>query len=617
MKKKFLSLLGVTCFSLILGVVGCNKNTTPTNPSSQTIATTYTVAFDVDGTRYKTIKVKDGEKITETVANPVKDGYLFTGWYEGTTLIDLAEYVVTHNVTFDAKFELDEGDVLSVDDKKQAGQTYYMVLGWWEVNDPTDPEKVTSGMTKPTVRLFYANLIKYLKLVGATDEQIANIQFRNYSTATVEEMGNKVVGDGDVDLLVGVGLNVFSGSAIEPFNTTDDSKFKTVMGALSKERYVALVKAAKEPAQAAFAWLQTDTGKASFLRELTDTEIQESLTPDPVVIDLTVRVHGDTVATTVLDDENDVITIPEITDPAGKTFLGFATTDGATVVELNVEKDATLKYKNVKSLVAENATELDLYPVFAVVDLMVYVQTGSSLSEAEARLLEARFKNTLTNKLVKFKTIEGNADTFTGKLGTDADIAIGGNNPLKNYQLYDSDDYPLSGTGSKHFKDTGRKVVLLKTVSAEHLDLAISLYNFIKADAPVYDLYSAVWTKGGDWVTATDKAAYEAGIKAKLETYMGVAADALSSTYNVTITYQDVTTEGNKVADLGAATRALRDGFGPDFIIGCGGNVDSTGGMTIAAKKNVSLSQLSKDRYVAIVRDNGLTRAVYDYFIAK
>ena len=610
MKKKLLSLLGVACFSLILGVVGCNKKTTPTNPSSQ-VATTYTVAFDVDGTRYKTLKVKDGEKITETVANPSKDGYIFTGWYEDTTLVDLAEYVVTHNVTFNAKFELDEGDVLSVDDKKQAGQTYYMVFGWWEVNDPEEPNKVTSGLTKTSVRRFYANMIKYLKAVGATDEQIGKIQFRNYSSKLVADMGTAINGDGDVDILIGVGPNITTGAGVQTYD-----KFQTPMGDGPTSRYVACTSVASDLGKSTYEWIKnTDAGKASLLRELTDTEIQESLAP--VTINLTVRVHGDTTTTTVIDDVNDVIEMPTITDPSGKVFDGFALVENATTPVLRVEKDAVLKYNDVKSFVATDATTLDLYPVFAVIDLMVYAQTGSNLTEAEAKLLEGRFNQTLTSQRIKIKTIEGDAATFTEKIGTDADVAVGGNNPLKNFQLYDNDNYPLDVAGAKHFKDTGRRIVILKTINAEHVALAVSFYNFVKAAAPVFDVYSAVWTKDGDWVTANDKANYEAGIQTKLELYMGVAAGALSTTYNVTISYQDVTTTGNKVADLGAATRALRDNVGPDLIIGCGGNVDSTGGMTVVLKKNVALNQLSKDRYVALIRDNALTRVAYDYFNEK
>ena len=180
MKKKFLPLLGTLCFSLMLGVSACQRSANPSESSGDTqpIQKTWTVAFEVEGARYKTLKVKDGEHITETVANPTKEGFLFTGWYEGTELVDLSEYVVTKNVTFVAHFEEDSGPQLNVDDVKDATKTYYLVLGWWEVNDPDDPTKVTSHMTRATTRLFYGNLIKYLRATGATDANIEAISFR-------------------------------------------------------------------------------------------------------------------------------------------------------------------------------------------------------------------------------------------------------------------------------------------------------------------------------------------------------------------------------------------------------------------------------------------------------
>ena len=214
MKKKLLCLLGLAALTLGLGACG-NKNVpdsdegnTPVTP----VKTKYTVAFEVDGQRVKTLKIEDGARITETIANPVKDGYVFVGWYEGTTLIDLSTYVVTKNVTFTAKFEVDQAPQLSVEDVKEAGKTYYLVMGWWECtdNNADGTPKLTSNLTPATVRVFYKNLISYLKIMGATDENIANIQFRNYSSTTVALMGQAVNADADVDIMIGVGNNINS-----------------------------------------------------------------------------------------------------------------------------------------------------------------------------------------------------------------------------------------------------------------------------------------------------------------------------------------------------------------------------------------------------------------------
>ena len=635
MKKKFLPFLGIACFALMIGVSGCQRNTNPSNSGGDTqpIQKTWTVAFEVEGTRYKTLKVKDGEHITDEVANPTKEGFRFTGWYEGTELVDLAEYVVTKNVTFTAHFEEDSGPQLSVDDVKEEGKTYYLVLGWWETtgtNEDGTP-KQTSHMTRATTRLFYGNLIKYLKLKTenpATDADIANIQFRNYATESVAEMGAAVTADGDVSLLVGVGNNVNSTAGLTLYNSTNDSKFQTPMGEGPTARHVALLNTTNELGITVYDWLKnTDAGKASFVKELTDAEIEASLAPEE--INLAVTVHGDTNVTTTLTDKTTAIQMPEITVAADKQFKGFATTADAEEAQLDVAKDAVLKYDDVKSLVAEGAHTLDLYPVIkdapvVAADLVVYVQiNGTNLTLPEGKLLEARFKEANPDKNIQFKFEEGDAAGFTEKLGDDADVVIGGNNPLKNYTLYDGENYPLANAGAKHFASTNRKVIIRNTVATAHVALAQSLYNFVKADAVEFEVHAAFWPKNGDWVKEAEETAMIAGMTAQLNTYLGITGeDTLLSKYNVKFTTVDVA--GTAVASLGADTRALREGKGTDLIIGCGGNVDATSGttagMTIVEKKSISNDAhtfvAANSRYVALVHENPLARAIYDnYFV--
>ena len=212
MKKKLLCLLGVSLLAIGLGACG-NKNNGGNNGDNNTpvqpVKQTFTVAFEVDGQRVATSKVKDGEKVTDEIETPSKTGYSFLGWYEGETLVDLSTYVVTHNVTLVAKFEKNDIPEYNVDDVKDASKSYYLVLGWWETtatNDDGSP-KATSGLTRDHVRLFYHNIINYLKTVGATEANISNISFRNYSSASVGDMGALILADGDVDIMIGVGNN--------------------------------------------------------------------------------------------------------------------------------------------------------------------------------------------------------------------------------------------------------------------------------------------------------------------------------------------------------------------------------------------------------------------------
>ena len=639
MKKKFLSLLGIACFSLIIGVSGCTNKTNPSDGGGdvEPAKTTYTIAFEVDGARYQTLKIKDGEHITQTIANPTKEGFVFSGWYEGSELIDLAEYIVTHNATFVAHFDEDSGPQLNVDDVKDTSKTYYLVLGWWETTDVNDDgtPKITSHMTRATTRLFYGNLIKYLRATGATDANIEAISFRNYSTAKVKEMGEKINADADVDLMIGVGNNINStnatGGNVSLYGGTNDSKFETPMGEGPTNRYVALIGTASDLGVTTYAWLKgTDAGRASFVRELTDAEIEASLAPEE--INLAVTVHGDTNVTTTLTDKDTAIAMPEITVAEGKLFKGFATTQNAEEAQLEVAKNATLKYDDVKDLVAEGANTLDLYPVIkdapvVLDDLVVYIQVnGSYLTMPEAKLLEARFNSTLTNnEKVKFNIIDGDKTAFAEGIGDDADIILGGNDPVKNYTAHA--DGPKADCAAKHFVSTNRKVIISNNVPAGHLALAKQFYNFVTTEAVEFAVHAVYWP-GTDnaWVTAEEEATMTAAMENNLKTYLGVTGEeTLVSKYNVTFTTQEVTTDTangkNKVADLGEATRALRDGKGTDLIIGCANNVDATSGtsagMTTVGKKQVQTSFMAAGRYVALIHENPLARQIFDnYFVA-
>ena len=368
MRKKF---LGLVTLLLATSLVACGANggnsqeskpAGDNSTSSQvTPAKRYTVKFMNGDVRVATESVKEGESLTaaqiHTVAAP--EGYLFEGWSltANGEVIDLTTYVVNADVTLYAIFKEAEDSGLSVDDVKKDGESYYMVLGWWEVNDPNEPDKVTSHLTKTTVRLFYQNLINYLKASGATDANIANIQFRNYATATVAEMGAKINADADVDLMIGVGKNINTDGGVKLYNESNDYKFQTPMGD-GTARYVACLSTATELGVSTYAWLKnTDAGVASFVRELTEAEIKESL--KPVDLDFTVKVHGDEVKETVLHTKDDVVEMPAITIPNGKNFKGFALSADGEVV-LAKAKDATLKYDDLKDLVAEGAKSIDL-----------------------------------------------------------------------------------------------------------------------------------------------------------------------------------------------------------------------------------------------------------------
>ena len=744
MKKKYLGLLSLL---LAFSLAACNgpakssepsksspasseptpssgSQSTPSSSSSQTTPTTrYTVIFENNGTRVATESVKSGEKLSEAqlarVANPTApEGKKFVGWADKDgTIVDLTTYVVTGNVTFYAVFEdagqqVDPYADLSVDDKKEAGKTYYLVMGWWEVKDPNDPTKVTSHLSPADVKLFYNNLINYLKAAGASDTDIANIQFRDYSSATVADMGTAINADGDVDIMIGVGNNINSQAGCSLYNGDNAYKFQTPMGDDSTQRYVACLSSASDLGVSVYDWLKnTDAGKASLLRELTADEIAASIAANTV--NLTVTVHGDTDVVTQLEDKKTAITLPAITAPTGKHFVGFALTENGQVV---LEKSENITYEDLKALVASGATTLDLYPIFendldvtvtvhgktdevsklaldddaitlpefeipedyhlvgfalsangeVVIekttgltladvkdlltegantldlypvyetnpvmeyDLSVYVQIqGTNLFDYEVDLLEARFNDSRTDdKKIKIEGIKvSDAQGFIDALADvkDADVIVGGNNPVDKEAFTRHADGPTANAGAKHFRSANRKIAILNDAEAHgHLDLAKEFYAFVKADAQEFEFHYTYWSNANKWTTEEERTTMTAAIEARVNTFLGIKeGENLADIYNVKLTNYVAT--GTKVADLGAETRALREGKGTDLIIGCGGNVDetepgkTTAGMTIVEKKAIGAPFVAaSSRYVALVTENPLAKDVYDnYFVTE
>ena len=622
--KKFLLVFLFVFF--VFSLVGCNTpkdDVTPSgeNPSGENpvVKATFTVIFESEGERFATVKVKEGEKVTATVNTPTKDGHSFVGWFDGETQVDLATFVVTKDVTLKAKFESDEIDnSLDVNAKKEAGKTYTLVIGWWEVNDPDQPDKKTSYLTEELVKKFYANVILYLKAKGLTDEQIANVQVRNYSTKAVADMGALVNADGDVDIMIGVGNNINSSAGVSLYEGSNDNKFATNMGTTPTSRYVALTSVATELGVNVYDWLATETGKTAFNVVLKESDIVVAPARTNNV-DLTINFHlgeGDPVAFK-FETKDQSFTLPEIEPAEGFELDGFAlTADGEVVLYLGSE--GTFDYSDVKDLVPD-ATTVDLYPIFSEViisedDLVVYIQLNKSLSAMEAILLQERFMATLENGYsVVFYYFEKDAAGFTTEVqeADCIDVIIGGNNPLKNFAAHA--DGPLANAGAKHFADTSRKVII--NANCQHLELAKKLYDFVVADAPAFEVHITFWLNENKWITVDELAALKTNITKYFDEKFALAEGAnLLDTYNIAITTYDATK--TKVADLGDETRALRDGAGTDIIIGCGANVTTTGGFDSAFVKDIPTTMVAAERKVALVTFNALALDLYDNFFS-
>ena len=639
MKKifKYLIMLFVFTFSL----VACGGNNTSTNnsvntpSSSETVKTKYTVQFYVEDELFKTLKVEDGSTIgSDKVGTPIKEGFSFVAWEdESKTVIDLDTYVVTSALKLYATFEeIITDDTLIVNGTKEEGKEYYLVVGWWEttaLNEDGTP-KITSSLTVDTVRLFYANLNLYLKAYGATDEQIKNVQFRDYSTEKVAEMGEKINADADVDLVIGVGNNINSSAGVSLFEE-NDGKTTAPMGSQGLSRYVALPnhEVMNNVAISVFDWIKTETGQKAFTTPLTaaDIVVAPERTDDIAVTVTVYGVTGDPVVTN-LTSKKDPIAVPEITLEAGKKFLGYATTVNAEVAEVVAAIGVALSYADIEGLL-NGATSITLYPVIVeevintTYDLVVYVHVVSTakINEAEANLFADRFEATLTEeKNINYVWVtEGAADDFTARVNEDLangetiDVIIGGNKSTSKFTAID-ETYVNTSCAAGHFADASRKIVVLNTCASTHVDLAKAFYTFMTTEAPELKLSFAFWTKDFSWVTEAEIAKITEEITAYVNTLFGVE-DAYT-TYNISISFYTCT--NTTVVPLSEETKALNDGNGVGMIIGTGGNATDADKMgdDIIEQKDIPTSMVAKGRKVAICQENFIYRSIYtNYFV--
>ena len=638
MKKifKYLIMLFVFTFSL----VACGGNNTSTNnsvntpSSSETVKTKYTVQFYVEDELFKTLKVEDGSTIgSDKVGTPTKEGFSFVAWEdESKTVIDLDTYVVTSALKLYATFEeIITDDTLIVNGTKEEGKEYYLVVGWWEttaLNEDGTP-KITSSLTVDTVRLFYANLNLYLKAYGATDEQIKNVQFRDYSTEAVAEMGEKINADGDVDLMIGVGNNINSNAGVELFEG-NDGKQTAPMGTEGKSRYVALPnhETMNSVAISVFDWIKTEVGQKAFMNPLTASDmVVAPERTDEVTVTVTVHGLNDDVVVTNLTSKKDPIAVPEITLEAGKKFLGYATTANAEVAEIAVGLGVALTYAQIEGLL-NGASSIELYPVIIeeVVntnyDLVVYVHVVSTakINEAEASLFADRFEATLTEeKNINYVWVtEGKAADFQARVEADLaagetiDVVIGGNATTKNLTAID-ETYVNASCAAGHFADSSRKIIVLSACATAHADLAKAFYTFMTTEAPELKLSFAFWTKEYSWVTEAEIATITEEITAYVNTLFGIE-DAYT-TYNISISFYTCT--NTTVGPLSEETKALNDGNGVGMIIGTGGNATDADKMgdDIIEQKDIPTSMVAKGRKVAICQENFIYRSIYtNYF---
>ena len=136
-------------------------------------------------------------------------------------------------------------------------------------------------------------------------------------------------------------------------------------------------------------------------------------------------------------------------------------------------------------------------------------------------------------------------------------------------------------------------------------------------EVPELKLSVAFWTKDFTWVSEAEIESIKTGVSAHINTLLGVE-DAFT-TYKISFEYFVVNVEGNAVADLSAATKALNDGAGVGLIVGTGKNATSDGNMgsAIIEQKDIPTSIVAAGRKVAICEDNFIYQNLYANYFAE
>ena len=631
--KKLLSFLFI--FVLALSLISCkdkgkDENGGETGGNEQPIVTKHTVQFYVEDVLYKTLKIEEGKTIGEAaVEAPTLAGFEFVSWVDASkNPVDLATYEVKSALKLYASFkEVVTDDTLVVDGVKEEGKDYYLVVGWWETtkfeDDGVTP-KITSSLTVDTVRVFYANLKLYLKACGATEDQLKSIQFRNYSSAEVAEMGAKVNEDGDVDLLIGVGNNINSTAGVSLFEG-NDGKQTAKMGTQGLSRYVALPnhEEMNNVAINVYDWIKTEVGQKSFTTTLAASDmVPVPGRTDEVNLNVKVYAQDGTFVETQLTNKNDEIQVPEVTLEEGQKFLGYALTEGATEA---VILKSEITYKDIETLLA-GATTIALYPVIVKevinteYDLVVYIHVAGSvkINLAEVELLKLRFAASLSEaKNINYVVVEGvDADGFKARIEADLqagetiDVVIGGNKTTSKLAAI-NETYGNVSCNAQHFADGSRKVIVLQQAASTHVELAQTLHSFLVAEPAEYKLHVAFWTKEYTWVTVDEIVAIKASIDTYLKGLFEVETE-LNETYNISVEYYETTKTA--VAEISAETKAFNDGKGVGLIIGTGGNATNDGNMgsAIVEQKECPINFVANNRKISLCEASFFYEALYN-----
>ena len=470
--KKLLSVLVLALCLALGGLVACSKPAED-KKDDPVVPTTYTVAFEYeDGTRYATEKVKAGETIAQgKIVDPTKTGFDFDYWTLNGVETDIYAYAVNGNVTFVAHFtEKTPDPVDPVDDDTNYFNVYIQVNGTYL----TEPE---------------ANTFKERFLATLSEEEAAITRFY-INDADATTFSGIIAEAKNVDAVIGGNkpLNTFDYNK-DYYNTAEDKLTDVAAGHFTSTNRKIIIMTATDSLELAVKLYNFAT-----VPYVDNT------------VNLTVTVHGDTDVVTTLTDSEMKIVMPTITVTEDKVFRGFATAENGEVVLVKAA-DAELTFNDVKDLVADGATALDLYPVIETVSARThYVKvawynkpTTSGIDSDVAAAIETALKDYLLAEgvsqaevdTVEFVGIEGNVKSSTEAIVTagDVDIMLGWANNISSTGVIPAETVVESIAGYTMGTTSGRYVQRLSSdetvVKAMEFFRTVNIENVLVAPASV------------------------------------------------------------------------------------------------------------------------------------
>ena len=536
------------------------------------------VLFKADGTQLEVVTVAETGK---AVAGPVVKGYKFLGWAteQGGEVVFAAGSAISLYDVVDFADNYGTIKLYAVMEVRQANEGLIVAV-WSRYIDQTNSDAIKAAFEQ--------------YLLGLNKSY--SIEFRAYPSPEFNAVADFCAGvnaDGDIDVIIGAGNTVNASNGID---------------------YIARTKMITEGYTDRQAALLTDTERAmEFFGWITGLGTGSA--------EITFSVNGETTVVTISELLGEKATAPQVTAEEGYEFKGWATTENAVEAQVT---GSSIAYSAVKDLLVDG--KVTLYPVFEQVvqepqgdttlKISVWTKGGSWITETELNAVKAGFiayleaqgidvstltityVETSTSKVADLGAEVNAAGDYDFIIGCGANVTTGG-----GVVTIDKQEMLTSVFAA------GRYVAILTNNT-----LAVHMYDYFTSinqeepqepEQPQGDttLKISVWTKGGAWVTEAELNAVKAGFITYLEG-QGIDVSTLTITY--------VETSTSKVADLGAEVNTAGD---YDFIIGCGKNVTSSGGVATVDKQLMVANVFAEGaRYVAILTDNTLAVHMYNYF---